>query len=225
MKRLRIEPRKIADLAALAMAAAVVGGCAGAGSIERFYALNDGGVVQSTTTSTTGLANQGPALPGIVISAVTVPELVDRPQIVTRDADNRVNVSEQNLWAEPVRAAIGRTLATRLARAMVAAGRPAQVAAYPQSSIQNPYLRVTIDVVRFDAVPNGEAVIDALWSVRRSSDGAVRTGHTVASSPISGISYDAIVRGWNEALREVDRDIAAMVVQTTDSAPPVEPAR
>jgi uncharacterized lipoprotein YmbA len=103
---------------------------------------------------------------------------------------------------------------------MVDAGRPAEVAAYPQSSIANPALRVTIDVVRFDAVPNGEAVIDALWSVRRTSDGLIRTGHTVASSPIGGITYDAIVGGWNEALRAVDRDIAAMVEQVSAAGPP-----
>lgn len=188
--------------------AAFLAGCAGPGSPETFFALNDGAVVQSTTTP-----SRSPSLPGIVISAVTVPELVDRPQIVTRDASNRVVVSEQNLWAEPIRSGIARTLATRLSRSLDEAGQPAQVAAYPQTSIATPALHVTIDVVRFDAVPNGEAVVDAVWSIRRPSDGTVRTGRTVASSPISGSGYDAIVHSWNEALRIVDRDIAAMVVQ------------
>ena len=190
------------------LVAALVAGCAGSGNPESFYALNDGAVVQSDTST-----SRSPSLPGIVVSAVTVPELVDRPQIVTRDASNRVVVSEQNLWAEPIRSGIARTLATRLARALDEAGQPAQVAAYPQTSIATPALRITIDVVRFDAVPNGEAVVDAIWSIRRPSDGTVRTGRTVASSPIAGTGYDAIVHSWNEALRIVDRDIAAMVLQ------------
>ena len=86
-----------------------------------------------------------------------------------RDArrDNRVVVSEQHLWAEPIRSGIARTLATRLARMFDAAGQPAQVTAYPQSSIATPAIRVTVDVVRFDAVPNGEAVVEAVWSIRR----------------------------------------------------------
>jgi uncharacterized lipoprotein YmbA len=205
MKRVRIE-----SLRGFAVVfAALIAGCAG-GSTENFFALNDGAIVQSTTS---GAGARSPSLPGIVISAVTVPELVDRPQIVTRDATNRVVVSEQNLWAEPIRAGIARTLATRLSRALAEAGTPAQVAAYPQTSIATPVLRVTIDVVRFDAVPNGEAVIDAVWSVRRVSDGMVRTGRTAASSPISGTSYDAIVHSWNQAIAIVDRDIAAMVMQ------------
>ena len=232
MKRLP-EPRGLAQdrlragvralrTAAVAVAAAVVAGCAGSGSAERFFALNDGGVVQSTTTSASGGATAG--LPGIVVSSVTVPELVDRPQIVTRDNANRVVVSEQNLWAEPVRSSVGRMLATRLGRTLFEAGRPTQVAAYPQASIVDPFLRVTIDVVRFDAVPNGEAVVDALWSIRRTSDGFVRTGRTVASSPIAGTDYDAIVSAWNEALGTVNRDVAATVLQF-DAPTPKSPAR
>ena len=196
----------------------VLAGCAGGGTPESFFALNDGGIVQSTTAGRTTDAASS-TLPGIVISAVTVPELVDRPQIVTRDSANRVIVSEQNLWAEPVRSGVARTLATRIARAMDAAGKPVQVAAYPQSSIASPVLRITVDVVRFDAVPNGEAVVEALWSVRRPADNVVRTGRTAASAPIAGTSYDAIVQGWSDALAIVDRDIAAMVEQVGTVAP------
>ena len=213
MKRVRIQSLR----GCAVVVAALIAGCAGSSNPENFFALNDGGIVQSTTS---GPRARAASLPGIVVSAVTVPELVDRPQIVTRDATNRVIVSEQNLWAEPIRAGIARTLATRLSRALEEAGTPAQVAAYPQTSIATPVLRVTIDVVRFDAVPNGEAVIDAVWSVRRPSDGVVRTGRTVASSPISGTSYDAIVHAWNQALGIVDRDVAAMVMQVGVGAAP-----
>lgn len=201
---------------ALVVVSLVASGCAGPQSNENFYALNDGGVVVSTPA--TGAVGQPKSLPGIVISAVTVPELVDRPQIVTRDSLNRVIVSEQHLWAEPVRSGVGRTLATRLTRTMLGAGKPVQVAAYPQSSITSPYLRITVDIVRFDAVPNGEAIIDALWSIRRVADNTVQTGRTTASSPIAGVGYDAIVAAWNEALRAVERDIgtnvAAMALPT-----------
>jgi uncharacterized lipoprotein YmbA len=207
----RVGAGLVAALASLAVVA-----CAGPSASENFFALNDGAVVVSATTSTPRAGQptiaQKSSLPGIVISAVTIPELIDRPQIVTRDSTNRVIVSEQNLWAESVKSGVGRTLATRLARAMSDAGQPVQVAAHPQTAITDPVLRITIDVVRFDAEPNGEAVVDALWSIRRMSDGMVRTGHTVASSPISGTSYQAIVGGWNEAVAVVDRDIAAMVL-------------
>ncbi len=199
------------------LAAALVAGCAAAVDRDTFFALSDGGAVIGSTPAATSASNGAGStpstLPGVVISAVSIPELVDRPQIVTRDNANRVVVSENHLWAESIKSGIGRTLATRLSRALADAGQPAQVAAYPQSSIADPALRITVDVVRFDAVPNGEAVVDALWSIRRPSDGTIRNGRTVASSPIAGTSYEAIVGAWNDAVATVDRDIADAVVQ------------
>ncbi len=212
MKRVRLE--SLMARGASVMLVVALAGCAGSNTPENFFVLNDGAIVQSTAPA------DAQSLPGIVVSAVTVPELVDRPQIVTRDSSNRVIVSEQNLWAEPVRSGIARTLATRLSRALSEAGQPAQVGAYPQTSIANPALRITVDVIRFDAVSNGEAVIEALWSIRRPADGLVRTGRVLAWSPISGTSYEAIVQSWNEALRMMDRDIAAAVLQVGTAAVP-----
>lgn len=196
-------------VAALATAL-VVAGCAGPKTTEHFYALTDGGVVLSAPA--TAGADPARVLPGVLISAVTVPELVDRPQIVTRDSQNRVNVAEQNLWAEPLRSGVSRIIASRLARTMQGAGKLVEVAAYPQSSITKPYVRVTIDLVRFDAIPNGEAVVDALWSIRRVEENDVRTGRTVVAVPISGDGYEAIVAAWNDALVSVERDIGRSLV-------------
>jgi uncharacterized protein len=217
MNRLRI------DFLFGLVATLVLAGCGtGRSPSESFYALNDGAVVVGTTSSALQgqpTPSQKSSLPGIVISAVTIPELIDRPQIVTRDSANRVLVSEQNLWAESIKSGIARTLATRLSRTLFDAGHPVQVASYPQTSIASPVLRITVDVVRFDAEPNGEAIVDAVWSIRRPGDDTARTGRTVASSPITGTSYEAIVGAWNKAVAEVDRDIAATVLQIGIDSP------
>ena len=204
---------------------ATCAGCSTPSASERFYALSDGSsstsapVAASTAASTATSTATSTVLPGIVISAVTVPELVDRPQIVTRDGANRVNVAEQQLWAESLKNGIGRVLAVRLARTLADAGRPARVAAYPQTSIANPDVRVTIDVQRFDAMPGGDAVIDVLWSVRRTSDDSIRSGRTVATRPITALTYDDTVRAWSEALDVLNKDIAAVVVQSDSTQP------
>ncbi len=203
--------------AAMAAVAATVAACGSAGPSETFYVLDDGGaVIASTASPKTPAGVKGPAPLAIVIGSVTVPEMVDRPQIVTRDGTNRAVVSEQNLWVESVRAGIRRTLAARLSNAMAGAGRPAQVAAAPQATIVDPTLRITVDVVRFDAVPNGQAVVEALYTVRRVKDGAVRVGRTSASASISGVGYEAIVQGWNEAVQTVERDIAKLALEMTE---------
>jgi uncharacterized lipoprotein YmbA len=217
MKRVDVvlSPASRARLAAITALLALLAACAGPSPSENFFALNDGGVVISPPApalhAAPSAAAQRSSLPGIVVSAVTIPELIDRPQIVTRDSANRVIVSEQNLWAESIKSGVARTLAARLERAMKDAGQMVQVGAYPQTSITDPALRITVDIVRFDAVPNGEAVVEALWSIRRPADDLVRTGHTTASAPISGVGYDAIVHAWNVAVSVVDLDIAAAV--------------
>lgn len=204
-----LSSRVAALMAVLALTCAA---CSTPGASEHFYTLNDG----STGSAPPAASN---ALPGVVISAVTVPELVDRPQIVTRDGDNRVSVAEQHLWAEPLRNGISRVLAVRLARTLADAGQPAQVGAYPQTSIPSPDYRITIDVQRFDAVPGGDAVIDVLWSVRKTSDDSVRSGRTVATRPIAALTYDATVRAWSEDLEVLDRDLAAAIVQGRATQP------
>lgn len=217
-------PSRSSWLAALATTLAVTcAGCSTPTASEHFYTLSDGS--SSAPASSAPAVATSDALPGIVISAVTVPELVDRSQIVTRDGANRVNVAEQHLWAEPLKNGIGRVLAVRLAKTLADAGRPAQVAAYPQTSIASPAYRITIDVQRFDAMPGGEAVIDVLWSVRRTSDDSIRSGRTVATRPVSALTYDATVRAWSEALEVLDRDIAAAVVQGLTAQPGSSAAR
>ena len=186
--------------AAFAIVASLAAGC-GTVATERFYTLADASTEVSSLDAKANAAR--PTAPTIVISAITVPELIDRPQIVTRDGANRVNVSEQNLWAEPLKSAIGRVIAARLAQTLPSA----RVAAYPQSSIASPGLRVTIDVQRFDAVPGGEAVIEALWTVRRTSDDAMRSGRTTARRAVDGVAYEDAVRAWSQALDDVSRAI------------------
>ncbi len=123
-----------------------------------------------------------------------------------------VHVSEQNQWAEPLKSGIGRVLAARLARSLAAAGSNARVAASPQVTIGDPDVRIALDVQRLDARVGGEAVVDALWSVK-AKGGASRDGRTIASRPLATGDHADAVRAWSDALADLDRDVAAAVLQ------------
>ena len=71
---------------------------------ERFYTLD---------APEPPAAAQG--APSIAVGPVTVPDLVDRPQIVVRGGPNQVHIVEQARWAEPLRSAIARVVAANLA--------------------------------------------------------------------------------------------------------------
>jgi uncharacterized protein len=141
---------------------------------------------------------------GIAVGPVTVPDLVDRPQLVTRISANKVNILESHRWAEPLKSEIPRLLAENLARLM----RPARVSTYDQSASRTAEYRVEVDILRFESAPGEGVTIEALWSVRRGADGMVEKGHSIAREPANGTGYEALVAAHGRALATISNDMA-----------------
>ena len=162
--------------------------CASGGR-ERFYTLD---------APEPPAAGEGPS---IQVSSVSVPDLIDRPQIVVRAGPNQVRMSEQARWAEPLKSAIARVVAANLAATL--GGRVG-----PQRGDAD--LRVAIDVQRFESTPGDGVLIDAAWSVTPKS-GERRVGRTVAREKVRGADYDAIAAAHSAALATLSREIAAAI--------------
>ena len=90
----------------------------------------------------------------IAIDLVTVPELVDRAQIVTKLDANRVRIDEFARWADPLKSQIPRVLAADLAEIVPGA----IVSTVPQRASDNAY-RVTVDVQNFDTLADGTVTL------------------------------------------------------------------
>ena len=98
----------------------------------------------------------------IAIDAVTIPELVDRPQFVLRTGATQVTIDEYARWADPLRSQISRVLAADLARAVPGA----LVSGFAQHSDSTEAYRVRVDVQSFESAPGEAAAMVVLWSVR-----------------------------------------------------------
>ena len=138
----------------------------------------------------------------IAVGPVSIPELVDRPQLVVRVSANQVAITEQARWAEPLRSAIARVVAANLAAAL-----SARVVAQRTGE---PDFRVLIDVQRFESAPGDAALIDAVWTVVPQK-GARASGRSVARERVAGKDYDALVAAHGAALAAVSREIAAAI--------------
>ena len=175
----------------LMVALALSLGACGTTLKERFYTLD---------------APEPPAAadgaPSVAVVSVTVPDLVDRPQIVVRAGPNQVGMSEQARWAEPLRSAIARVVAANLAIAL--GGRVA-----PQRTGDADY-RITIDVQRFESTPGDGVLIDAAWSVAPKS-GERRVGRSVAREKVRGADYEVLAAAHGAALAAISREIAAAI--------------
>lgn len=142
--------------------------------------------------------------PSVAVGAVTVPDAVDRPQLVVTVNANEVAILQQHRWAQPLKSELGRVLAENLTRET---GNP-RIAAYPQNASLNAEYRVLVDFQRFTGRPNGEVALDALWSVRATNGDVLRSGRTRAKEKTAE-GYDALVAAYSRALQAVSDAIAA----------------
>jgi uncharacterized protein len=149
----------------------------------------------------------------VAVGPVSLPMLVDRPQLVIRVAANRVDILEMHRWAEPLKSGIARLLAENLARQL----GPVQVWAYPQNDSGAADYWVLVDVQRFEGTPGEGVTVEALWSVRHTRGGTPRTGRSVVHETAVGESYDTLVEAYGRAFAAVSRDIAQAIL--TDVAP------
>lgn len=185
------------------LAVAVLTSC-GSPPKERFYTLSAAVVAATATTAE--------ARDHVVVGRVTLPEVVDRPQLVVRIGANEVAILEQHRWAEPLKSEIPRLIARTLSQLL----GTSRVSAYPESASQEAGLRVAVDILRFDAAPGIEVTIEALWSVRRLPGGKPTMGRSVVREPIAGEGYDAVVAPYGRALATLSHDIA-QAIRTLDS--------
>jgi uncharacterized lipoprotein YmbA len=186
--------RLIAKLISIIFMAIIAVGCSTAPS--RFYSL----------ASTSTADGTPPTTAAVMVGPVTIPAAVDQPEFVVQVAPNRVEVNEFNRWVSPLNDSIARAVAGDL---VVLLGTP-EVA---NSQLANfvPDYRVTIDVQRFESIQGQAAVVEAVWTVRKSAGGEVRSGRTVARETVQGQGFDALAAAHSQAIAKMSGDIAAAI--------------
>lgn len=151
----------------------------------------------------------------VAITPVSVPEGVDRPQMVVRAGGHRVELSELHRWAEPLKSEIPRVLAVHLRRAL----RTARIATADQSASLDADYRIAIDVQRFESILGERVTIEALWSVRAAQGGRARTGRSFVSEPARGPDHEALAAAHGRALAQVARELAGAIRSLRSTGP------
>jgi uncharacterized lipoprotein YmbA len=144
----------------------------------------------------------------VAIGPITLPDLVDRPQFVIRAEGSQVEILELHRWAEPLKSQIPRLLAENLGR-QIGSDR---VSAYPQHASVDAECRVQVDFQRFESSAGG-IVVEALWSVRNSSDPSLKTGRSQIREAVREGGYDAVVAAYSRALAVLSNDIALSIMK------------
>lgn len=185
----------LAALVSTALLALAAGGC-GSTPKTQFYTLGAGLAAPATVPAQAGYR--------VAVGPVTVPDVVDRPQLVVRLAPNRVELLEQHRWAEPLKSAIPRVIAADLTRLL-----GAEVST--ESRRTDAEYHVRIEIGTFESLPGESVALDALWSVRHRAAGATRSGRTALRVAADGPGYEALAAAHANALAQVSRDIATAI--------------
>lgn len=151
-----------------------------------------------------------PSRMDVVLGPVTLPDSLDRRQIVTRSGANQLEINDLHRWAQPLPGEIAAVLAADLYRDL---GRTTLVGVHGQETATgDPAYRVAVDIERFESVLGDSATVEAAWIVRRKPPREPLRGRTLAREPVHGPGFDALAPAYARALGHVSRDIAAAIL-------------
>jgi uncharacterized lipoprotein YmbA len=189
-----VSGRALSSLMLLTLGSA---GCLGSSPASRFYTL-------STLSPREGQGGGGGG-PGlrVRVAPVTVPEGVDRPQMVRRTGENTVVLDEFDRWVEPLDALLRNTLVLNLG------------ALLPEKQVLGdaiPGLAVDQTVVvamnRLDL--SGQLVMDAVWFILPAgADQPERTHRSRLTESAGAGAPPDLAPALSRAMEKLSREIAA----------------
>jgi uncharacterized protein len=118
----------------------------------------------------------------IGLGPIDFPDYLRRVQVVTRSEPNRIELSAQARWAEPLDKNFQRILGENLALLLNAK----RIEKYPWARRNQIDYQVTIDVQRFEIIAGGQSQLIARWVIEdgRSGDDLYES-ETIANTPVA----------------------------------------
>lgn len=180
-----------------------------------FYSFNAAPIPQATSASKSTRIMVGP---------VTLPAMVDRPQLVLQNANNTVQVYEYHRWANTLKGDVGDVIASNVAQALAISN----VWNFAQSTQANFDYQIFVDVQNIDTKLGGRVEVDVLWTIKSApitkSSSQVKAvsggsgasakplmGRSLVQEPVTGSGFEAVVAAQSRAFAKVGQEIARSI--------------
>ncbi|HIP53589.1 MAG TPA: membrane integrity-associated transporter subunit PqiC [Chromatiales bacterium] len=142
----------------------------------------------------------------IGLGPIRLPDMLDRPQVVTRLDSNRVKLADFHHWAGGLENNIYRVLQENLMMLL----DTDRVTPYPWPRYRKLHYQVGLDVLRFDGTPGQRVRLSGLWNLL---DGEGRKEYLVERFDIveetETATYAALAAAQSRALGQLAQRIAA----------------
>jgi len=182
-------------------AALLLAGCGSSSQRVAYYTFNPISVNQGQVN--TAQSNQKLS---IGVGPVEIPEILDRPQIVTRSGPNKLNVDEFNRWAGRLDQSFAQVLAENISLLLATD----QVAVYPWQTDFTPRYRIALKINYFEGQWGKDVLLETIWSVTgQQNQPGPSMQKTVINEPLSAEpDYEALVAAHSRAIAQLSREIA-----------------
>lgn len=142
------------------------------------------------------------------ISPIEFPSYLDRPQIVTRDQANTIQIANHDRWAEPLPDNFLRTLQENLFKQLP----EVRIGSAPWRTNDSPSFLLKLSINRFDGIVGKQTEVDIRWTLSSTQTNTeLLHEHYQAQLP-TGDSYQAMIGGLNIALADLSKKIATALI-------------
>ncbi len=189
----------------IGLALSATGGCISSNQVPetRFYILN-------ALPPAEPLRQGGGDDPVLEIASLTLPQYLERPQIVTRPSANRLDIDEFHRWGGNLRKNLSRVMATNLSRLLATP----HVLVVPHLSQDPIDYRLQLEVTGFERGPGNTVRLTANWTLidmRRNKTALVRFSD-LSQSVEDPQDMDETVAAMASLLGRLSRQIAEAIL-------------
>ena len=191
------------------LAALMLIGCRSSAPPVEFYTLNPiSGMQQKTNTAAT---DQKLA---VGVGPVEIPTILDRPQIVTRTGQNRLEMDEFHRWAGPLDEDFARVVAENISILLPTD----HVAVYPWGADFKPRYQVVLDVRYFEGRLGENIRLEVFWRVSDSKgQGKLIEKKSIIIESLPAKDYEALVAAKSQALVKLSTEIVENIRKLPNS--------
>jgi uncharacterized lipoprotein YmbA len=185
----------------------VLGGCLGKGTQKptRLYMLQP--LASSETNTEAGAVDDTFSL---LVGPIRIPEYLNRPQIVTRTADNEIQLGVFHHWGEPLERNFASALAVNMSNLL----STTNIVLHPWARKKDVKYVLAVDVIRFDGEFNGNATLYARWYLTHwegRNREVIATKISKHTETVGDESYENLVVAESRALEAFSREIAEVI--------------
>jgi uncharacterized protein len=146
----------------------------------------------------------------IGVGPVSIPDYLDRPQIVTLSGKNEVSIAEFDRWSGSSRDEITRVITENLS--VLLPSQRVVSSAWGRRVLLN--RQITVDILRLDGILGKMVILKANWAILEENGTKARlVRRSDISEPVNGGDYASFVAALSRSLGTLSLEIAAAATQ------------